>query len=481
MPNEIVQYPVPLMLREILKDGSDGELIVAGKNFTKNLLFREGDLVFARTNVIEERLGEVLFKIGKINREQFQGINELIKNSNERIGKILVKKNIVSQRDLFFTLIYQVRTIATSTFSLVSGEWNFIPGVPDVPEDSMFKIRLPGIIVEGTNKIANTAYFKNKFFYKALKLSPIPASLKEFLSSYEIKFYNDVAQFNNLPNEKILARLKISEEVFWKKLILFYLLGIIDFTEVELEYELGKNIEEMLRLYDQLKTEKLDFYRLLGLKHDAAVNDIKFAYFEFAKKYHPDRLSSAPDPEIKEKANFVFSEFNKAYETLGDPDKKIKYDSKGYKEDLLEGGFQENLSEKARLLHRKAKSLYSQKKYWEAASMMEEAVRADPKKAAYFLLLGSSQMNLPSLRRMAADNLQKAVALEPYNVEAHAALGLLFLAENQVKRAEGFFRKVLSFNPDHALARKKLDEILGTSTASGKKSRFSIFGGKPKK
>jgi tetratricopeptide (TPR) repeat protein len=480
MPNRIIQYPVPLMLRKVLKDRSDGELIVLGKSFSKNLLFKEGNLVFARTDLIEERLGEILFKIGKINREQYTGITDLIKNRSERIGTILVKEHIINQRDLFFALVYQLRTIATSTFALVSGEWNFVPKVPEVPDDSSFKVGLPGIIIEGTNKITNIDYFKNKFLYKVPKLTAIPGSMKEFLSNYEIKFYSDMAQYNNLTCEKIVARLKISDDIFWKKIVLFYLLNIIDFTEAEVERDIDQNIEEILRLYDQLKSQRLDYYQVLGLKHTAAANEIKSAYFEYAKRYHPDRITSAPDSDIKEKANFVFAEINRAYETLGNPDKKNEYDGKGYKEDTQIEGFQENLAEKARFLYRKAKTLYSQKKYWEASSVMEDAVQADPAKSAYFLLLGLSQMNLPSLKRIAATNLQKAVDLEPWNVEAYAALGMLFLSENQVKRAEGFFRKVLSINSDHALARKKLDDILGTSGEAKKKSRFTLFG-KPKK
>ena len=65
---------------------------------------------------------------------------------------------------------------------------------------------------------------------------------------------------------------------------------------------------------------------IFGIKNTATFDEIKDAYFDSAKKYHPDRISSAPDPEIKEKANFVFAEINKAYETLTDDEKKREYD-----------------------------------------------------------------------------------------------------------------------------------------------------------
>ena len=474
MPNRIIQYPVPLMLKKILKDKSTGELIVAGKNFTKTLFFSEGNLVFANTDMIEERLGEILFKIGKINREQFLNITDLIKNSKDRIGKIMVQKNMLNQRDLFFALIYQLRTIATSTFALTAGEWNFVNKAPEVPEDSRFNIQLPGIIAEGSNKLGTVSYFRNKYYYKAPRISQIPDPLKEFLSNYEVTFLKELAQFSNLQNAQIIPKMSVSEEIFWKKVVLFYLLNIVDFIDVTIDKELDKNIEEILFLHEKLKTSRTDYYELFGLKPAASLTEIKNAYFGYAKKYHPDRMATAPDPEIKDKANYVFAEINKAYETLSNPDKKRDYDSKGFKEDDQIEDLQDNLMEKARLLYRRAKTLYAQKKYWEASASMDEAIRLDPNKASYFLLLGLCQMNLPRLRRMAAENLQKAIDLENWNVEAFTAMGILFITENQPLRAEGFFRKVLSINPDHALARKKLEEISGEK----KKAKFSLFGKK---
>jgi hypothetical protein len=61
-------------------------------------------------------------------------------------------------------------------------------------------------------------------------------------------------------------------------------------------------------------------------------------------------------------------------------------------------------------------------------------------------------------------------------VEAYTAMGLLLMSENQLHRAEGYFRKVLSINPDHTLARKKLEEMKGKDDK--KKSKFFLFGKK---
>ncbi len=479
MGQQIVQHPVPLILRDIMTKKSGGELIVKGRDFSRSLFFDKGHLIFAKTEVIEERLGEILFKIGKIDRPQFIEILKMIesKTATEKLGKILVQKKILTQRDLFFALLYQMRTIATSTFTLTSGEWDFVNKTPAIPADSRFDVELPGIITEGANKITNISYFKNKFHYMAVKASPIPEQLWEFLSTYEVNFYKELGGFKDLPCEEIIPKVKMSEEIFWKKIILFHLLNIVEFHAVGAEKELDKNVEEILELYEHLKMGKITYYELLGLKKTAGSQEIKDAYFSYAKKYHPDRISSAPDPEIKEKANFVFAEMNKAYETLSDSDKKRSYDSKGYKEESMEDTIQENLVERARMLYRKAKVLYTQKQHWEAVSLLDEAVRLDPGKAGYFLLLGLCQMNIPTMKRMAEKNLQKATELESWNVEAFTALGVLFLSENQVNRAEGFFKKALAVNPEHTLAKKKLAEIESSRTDK-KKGGFSLFGKK---
>ena len=65
-----------------------------------------------------------------------------------------------------------------------------------------------------------------------------------------------------------------------------------------------------------------DYYEVLGLKKGAAIEEVKRAYKELAKKYHPD-VSKEHDAEKR------FKEIVEAYSVLSDPEKKQNYDNYG--------------------------------------------------------------------------------------------------------------------------------------------------------
>lgn len=77
---------------------------------------------------------------------------------------------------------------------------------------------------------------------------------------------------------------------------------------------------------------KRDYYEVLGVNKNAEQADIKKAYRQLAKKYHPD-VSTEKDAETK------FKEVQEAYDVLSDSQKRSQYDRFGHEAANGQGGF----------------------------------------------------------------------------------------------------------------------------------------------
>ena len=79
----------------------------------------------------------------------------------------------------------------------------------------------------------------------------------------------------------------------------------------------------------------IDYYKILGVDKSIPQKDVKKAYLKRAKQFHPDLHPDDPKAQAK------FQALQEAYDVIGDPEKRKKYDQYGeqWKQADQFGGF----------------------------------------------------------------------------------------------------------------------------------------------
>jgi curved DNA-binding protein CbpA len=471
---------IAYFLRDVSLNKKTGRLDFKFGEIQKYLFFQNGNLIFARTNVALEKIGEVMFRLGFISQEVHSKIEQYIE-PRQNIGKVLVGLGIIKDQELEEGLMTQMKEITLSLFSYFEGEIRFQEQERFVDQSIQSRIGIPFLIEEGIRGMRFHPELK-----KALE-NRVPVFLarvhQHLLTDAEKQLLGHIN--GKLDGSSLAALSGMSPEEFWKSLYLLYVLGIVDFKEEGVKTApeapaeppggpVQVQIWEILSWKDRLANQ--NYYQFFRVAKDASEEEIKKAYFQLARKCHPDRFGRNLSSDIKKQIDDVFDLVTKAYRTLTDRAVRTDYDQK------LSAGPQEdsaNQAKKADIKFRQGKTLFNQGRFEEAVILLEQAVRLGGQKGDYYLLLGMAESRVEAFTKKAEQDFLRAIELEPWNPEGVVALGMLYKNEGLRAKARRQFERALTIDSEHEIALRELD--LGPHAKKKSFFSFSLFGPKNKK
>jgi tetratricopeptide (TPR) repeat protein len=480
---------IAIQLRDVFFNKKTGSLIYRRGEIVKYFFFEKGAIIQVKTNQPDERLGEILYKLERIPKEAHARIEEYIE-PNTNIGEVLRTRGVISEDDLAEALAHQIRDSVLSTFAFFDAEIEFQPREGFAGATAESRVSVPLLIEYGIRRMQTNPLLQS---FLARRMPNLGRKTYAYLLTVEEK--DILEKINGTdPAEIILRTLTVPPDQFWKSLYLFYCLGVVDFADEraeavpdvktrlrpasELHEDVPRQIAEVLTFRDTMPSMTL--YQIMDIPRTATEDDVKKAYFQMARRFHPDRFDRQIVAEFKSQIDEVFDCITNAYRVLSNKDSRRVYDAKSGP-----GTTQEDVQEtfrKADIKFRQGKTLHGQGRYDEAIAYLEEAVRVRRDKADYYLLLAMCESKMPAYVMKAEQDFLKAIQLEPWNPEGYVGLGLLYKSEGLQTKAIKQLEKALEADPDHSSAREALDELTG-GHKKGPKSIFKldIFGSKKKK
>lgn len=528
---------IALYLKEIHFGRKTGKLSFSRTGIEKTFFFQDGGLLFAKTNVSEERLGEILLRTGKITPEVYARIGQLTK-PDMLLGESLVQNRVLSQRGLYDGVLAQMYAVILGCFVFFDGKMVFEPQERYLDSEFQLRVNLPLLIEKGVRAMSFHPAIHALFSGKTL--NPVEGELMSSLDERERALWSRLDGAANI--EYIMTWDASDPNWFWKSMFLLHCLGLAEFKEGQpvclipdkpappetaatapaekpkaetipplapppfsdeplisapqspkeekpaararetgqagdaAARELKESVEDAIALRKRMGS--LDHYQLFGVPSNADENTIKKAYFKMARKFHPDRYGRDLDPLVKRQIDELFDRITKSYKALTTPGAAAAPPEQPPADEA-----DKDPGKNADTRFRQGKTLYNQARYEEAIQYLEEAVRMNDNKGDYFLLLALSQSKVRGYSKKAEKNFLRAIELEPWNPEGIVGLGILYKKEGLTTRAKRQFEKALEIESNHQAARQELESMGEKSEEKKGKSLFSadLFGSRKKK
>ena len=141
-----------------------GRLTLQKPGDRAELYFQTGKLVYANHFNQEERLGDMLVRMGRITQEQCNIALRIqhTQEPNKPLGIILVSRGMVTTEEINKSVRVQIEEITYSLFGWNDGDFRFEPDVAPPPESIIIPLSIENIIMEGTRRIDEWTRIRDK-------------------------------------------------------------------------------------------------------------------------------------------------------------------------------------------------------------------------------------------------------------------------------------------------------------------------------
>lgn len=478
------EIPLPRLLLDLHAARFEGSLELRRERMQKTFLFQGGVPVFAESNLASETLGVQLMDSGRLTREQHQQVSRYLAEKRCKEGKALLELGLIEPKALFIALKEQVRQRIVDCFGWPQASFRVVPSDGPPREAQPFSADVFALIQEGIEthwaaervladltphmeqRVARTRRLSRlqdrlrsddsvqalidgldgtRTLWRALQGARTPRALAAawVLDAAGALAYGSEAERSGPgnPRERTIEIVRDDDPAETPSTSQAEPIRGPQGAATE-DVALRNEIASRMASLDEL-----DHYALLGVASNASTAQIRKAYLDAARRYHPDTLARAGlDAETRAQAGKVFAAISRAQATLTDPARRRAYDTALASD---ESDLDAERLAAAETNYRKGEILLRQGNFRGALDYLRAAAELWPEEAAYQSALGwCLYKKTPSEPDQARVHLERACALAPQHAQTAFWLASVLKVLGETVAAATLLAKARSLDPD---------------------------------
>jgi curved DNA-binding protein CbpA len=208
------------------------------------------------------------------------------------------------------------------------------------------------------------------------------------------------------------------------------------------------------------RIQEADHFEVLGVKRGAGAAQIKIAYFQLARTYHPDAVPTTASPEVKKLCADVFARIGAAWEVLGEDASRAKY-----LQELESGAAEVDVVRilRAEEAFSEATLLVKARRYPEAIARLDEAIGLNADEPEFGMWKAFCEFLLAPEKRVqhgpSASAIEAGLRRNPRCAQGYLFLGQMAKVCGDLDAAERHLKRGLGIAPEHADLQRELKYV----------------------
>lgn len=454
----------------IYRSRKTGVLTIEAGQWSRKIYFKDGEMVFATSDIGDEQLGSMLLSSGTISSQQYQNSLALARETGKSQGTVLVEMRYLTPPDLVKAVHQRVETVIMNLCGVEDAKFSFKEEALPRGEIIIMKLNSADLLYRGSKRIEHLHTVRNMRLSSGALLNP---SIEKGSVLHRLSLDEDDARILSLVQKnttlsEVLSRSPLGQKETMRTMQALLNAHLIDIEEEVLQkddaaeqqtegtggeqpmdQEISDKIEKLYREH-----MKLGYHGVLGLKVQATTSaELKRAYHDMAKEYHPDRYLNVDSGALKEKLNVIFAYINEAYRELS------KNSGSSTVQPEMTAQHTESPEDRNRNLamtkYQQGRAHLAEGNLAEAMTLFGQAVYIDESVPDYHFFYGVALSRNKKIKD-AEISIRKALQLSPHNAEYVTELGYIYLKLGFMTRASNAFEKALKLDPSSSRATEGL-------------------------